>query len=186
MPLPKPCLAIVLASFSLMGACSQASSNTSETATSPLGTESSPPRKLQPAVVSPVTSPTATRVGNQASRTDTMVDQSNEHLLRQSFSECIDTSEGITPKMQICMETEYQFQDARLQTAYRALLQMESPEGQALIEKSQTEWISKNENDCSWDAQHEGQAQRLEANYCSMSSMAKRAADLERRLKAGK
>lgn len=182
----KSCLAVALASFSLMGACSQASSNASEAAKTLLEAESSPPKKLQADGVSTVTSPTATRVSNEASGTGEMVAESDEHLLRKSFVECIDKSEGITPEMQACMEMEYEFQNARLQAAYQSLLQVEDSEGQKLIEKSQMEWIAKNEKDCSWDAQHEGQAQRLEANYCSMRRMVERADDLERMLKAGK
>jgi len=184
MTLPKLCLAISFVSFSLIGACDQSPPNAAKVAAPSLGAESIALKTIQNDAMPTVVSPTAIRVGNESPRSSEAVDE--RKLLRQSFSDCIDESEGITPEMQTCIEIEYEFQDARLQVAYGSVLKMQNATGRKIVEQSQAEWVLKRERDCIWDAQHEGQAQRLEANYCSMSSTAKRATDLEGILSVGK
>lgn len=103
-------------------------------------------------------------------------------LLRAIFANCIDRSEGITPKMQACMQAEFDFQDARMRTAYEALLQAPSADVRRTIEQSQTDWLLQEQKECPLDARRGGQAQRLEANYCSLRNIAKRARELENKL----
>lgn len=178
MTMHKMCLAISLASFSLMSACSQTPSGAAETATSSSKTELNAAKHTQSGAA-PSANP-----GNEGDRSAMTV--SDDNLLRPSFAECADKSGGITPEMQACMETEYQFHDARLKAAYQSLLQMQDAAGRKSIEQSQMEWLSNKNKKCAWDAQHEGQAQRLEADYCNMRSTAKRANDLEKTLNTTK
>lgn len=178
MHLPKLCLAISFAFSSFVSGCSQAPSNVEVTPSSP-GIESKAPTSLQPNALPTTASPAVSQFGNEPPGSEKVVDVRSDYLLRPSFSKCIDASEGITPKMQACMEEEYQFQHARLRVAYGSALKLQNAAETTLLEQSQVEWTSKMENDCVWDAKHEGQAQRLEANYCSVRITAKRAADLE-------
>ncbi len=84
------------------------------------------------------------------------------------------------------MEAEYQFHNDRMHAAYRALIASEDVSSRKPIKLSQQNWLSRTEKECAWDAQHEGQAQRLEAEYCNMRNTAKRANELERRIGAVK
>lgn len=106
----------------------------------------------------------------------------DDHLLRTSFSDCSDKSGGVTSAMQSCMEREYQYQNARLQSAYATLLQSQDVRSRRDTERLQSEWLAKKDSKCAWDAVHGGQAQRLEAAYCNMQSTAQRAVELEQRL----
>lgn len=178
MTMPKMCLAISLASFSLMSACSQTPSEGAKIVTSSSTTQINAAKHTRSAPAA------LAKPGNESARLAKTANDGN--LLRPSFTECADKSEGITPEMQACMETEYQFHDARLKAAYQSLLQMQDAAGRKSIEQSQMEWLSNKEKECAWDAQHEGQAQRLEADYCNMRSTAKRANDLEKTLNTTK
>ena len=184
MAMPKTCFAISLLLFSLLGACSQVPSSATERAKSSSKTALTAAKNAQLRTAPSVTSsPSAKPEGTHSAMA---VKGSDDNLLRQSFAECVDKSEGITPEMQACMEAEYQFHDARLQIAYQSLLKMQDAQGRKAIEQSQMEWLSNKDRECAWDAQHEGQAQRLEAGYCNMRSTAKRANDLEKTLSAAR
>jgi uncharacterized protein YecT (DUF1311 family) len=128
---------------------------------------------------------TSTKSSEEATPTVAATEDGDE-FLRQGFNECVEKSEGVTPEMQACIEVEYQFQDARLHSAYQSLLQMQDATARKSIEQSQKAWLSSNEKECAWNAQDEGQAQRLDANYCNLRSTAKRAFDLEKELAAAK
>jgi uncharacterized protein YecT (DUF1311 family) len=109
-----------------------------------------------------------------------------DEVLRQNFNECVDKSEGMTPEMQACIEAEYQYQEARLQSAYQSSLQARDAPTRKSIEQAQKEWLSSKEKECAWNLRDEGQAQRLDANYCNLRSTAKRALDLEKERAAAK
>ena len=103
-------------------------------------------------------------------------------LFRSSFDECVTKAEGVTPDTQACIESEFEFHDARLQLAYRKHSQ--SLEGEALrvANQAQEAWLAMREKECAWDAENEGQGQRLDANYCNLRSTAMRANQLEEML----
>jgi uncharacterized protein YecT (DUF1311 family) len=110
--------------------------------------------------------------------------ENGESIFRPSFADCSDKSDGVTTALQACMETEYQYQEARLQAAYQTLLRSQSQNSRHKIEKSQADWFSGKEKSCAWDAVHGGQAQRLEADYCNLQSTTQRAIQLEQDLKS--
>lgn len=102
-------------------------------------------------------------------------------MLRNSFDECIQASGGVTPEMQGCIETEFEYQDARLNQAYQSLLARSTGDQKAKRESEQTQWRSERDSWCGWDAKEGGQAQRLEANDCFLNMTAERATALEAR-----
>ena len=111
-----------------------------------------------------------------------MVPRDEDRLLRGSFSKCSDKSGGVTSALQSCMEREYEYQNARLQSAYLSLLRLQDAKSRRDTERLQVEWLAEKESKCAWDSVHGGQAQRLEADYCNMQSTAQRALELEQRL----
>ena len=94
--------------------------------------------------------------------------------LRPSFSDCMDRAVAVTPEVQLCIEQEFDFQEARMKAALAKL--------PPAIQEEQKAWLERDATECQWDPETEGQAQRLEANYCSMARVAKRADELEKRL----
>ncbi len=100
-------------------------------------------------------------------------------MLRDSYYKCAESSNGVTWDMQACVEEEFEYQDARLNTAYKNL-QAKLPEAQKLrLRDDQRQWISDKDEACKWDAETEGQAQRIEANVCALKKTAIRADELE-------
>lgn len=98
-------------------------------------------------------------------------------VLRESYAFCIEQSGGVTPVMQDCIAEESEYQETRLESAYYALV-AEEPSLQA----EQADWLATRDQACAWDAENEGQGQRLEANECQLTMTAERAKELEGRL----
>lgn len=100
--------------------------------------------------------------------------ESKSASLRASFDQCIERAEAVTPAMQDCIEAEFVFHEARMEAALAKL----QPE----ISGDQQAWVQGDDVECPWDPQTGGQAQRLNANYCSLERLAKRADELEAKL----
>ena len=98
-------------------------------------------------------------------------------VLRDSYALCIEQSGGVTPAMQDCIAEESDHQEARLESAYAALVAQE-----VSLEAEQANWLATRDEACAWDAEDEGQGQRLEANECQLTMTAERARELEERL----
>lgn len=109
--------------------------------------------------------------------------QIESNLFRPSFDECLDKAGGVTPDMQSCIEEEFVFQDAQLQASYKALEASLSEGEERELEASQKKWLAEREAGCVWNAETQGQAQRLEANLCHLRSTAERAKLLEAKVK---
>lgn len=107
---------------------------------------------------------------------------SDAGLFRPSFDECVTEAAGVTPDTQACIEGEFEFHDARLQAAYHKQEQLLQGESLQALNQAQAAWLAGREKNCAWDPMHEGQGQRLDANYCSLRSTAMRANDLEKAL----
>lgn len=105
-----------------------------------------------------------------------------EMALRDTYYECAASTNGITWDIQACMDAEFDYQDARLNAAYRNLMAKLSEPDKRALRSEERKWISARDSVCSWDAQTEGQAQRIEANVCALKGTAQRAATLEQRL----
>lgn len=107
---------------------------------------------------------------------------SDNGLFRPSFDECVTDAAGVMPDTQACIEDEFEFHDARLQAVYykqQLLLQGETLQS---LKQAQEAWLAERQKECAWDPVHEGQGQRLDANYCNLRSTAMRANDLEKAL----
>lgn len=102
---------------------------------------------------------------------------------RESYQKCIDASEGITPKMQDCIAEEYEYQDGRVNAAYRQLMQRLDSDAQARLRDAQRDWVARRDTDCV-PGDDPGQAQMLVSDDCSMELTAARAAELEKMLAA--
>jgi len=103
--------------------------------------------------------------------------------LRDSFYGCVDSTDGSTWDMQKCIEIEFKFQDARLNNAYLALRAKQRGGEVTELRNEERRWLRDKDETCRWDAKTEGQAQRIEANECSLEATAKRAKELEARLR---
>jgi uncharacterized protein YecT (DUF1311 family) len=99
--------------------------------------------------------------------------------LRASYQDCVSANNGSTWDMQDCIEAEFVYQDARLNSAYKALMSGLPNEGREKLKAEERAWISDKETTCKWNAETEGQAQRIEANLCSLEQTAARAEYLE-------
>jgi uncharacterized protein YecT (DUF1311 family) len=86
----------------------------------------------------------------------------------------MDRAAAVTPEVQLCIEQEFDFQEARMEAVLGKL--------PSALQQDQQAWQARDASECRWDPETEGQAQRLEANYCSMERVAKRADELENRL----
>jgi uncharacterized protein YecT (DUF1311 family) len=109
--------------------------------------------------------------------------QKHGDALRDSYYKCASSSDGSTWDMQGCVEVEFEYQDARLNLAYRSLRSKLPIEKQDGLRDDERRWLSEKDAACKWDAQAEGQAQRVEANICSLKKTAERASQLEQMLR---
>lgn len=109
--------------------------------------------------------------------------QAHDNGLRDSYYKCTESNDGSTWNMQNCIETEFDYQDARLNSAYQAL-RSRLPGGEAKkLRSGERRWLSDMDISCKWDAETGGQAQRIEANECSLEKTAERADNLEVQLR---
>lgn len=99
--------------------------------------------------------------------------------LRDSYYACAAKTEGVTQAIQDCIEEEYGYQDSRLNHVYRKLMEELPGAQQKPLREAQRSWVAKRDRKCNWDAETEGDAQRLEANECLLTMTAMRADELE-------
>lgn len=100
-------------------------------------------------------------------------------MLRSSFEECVKASGGVVPEMQACIESEFEYQEKRMNRAYEHLQKASTASVKAELEFKQKKWLKDSDAKCGWDADEEGQGQRLEANDCFLEMMSVRANELE-------
>jgi uncharacterized protein YecT (DUF1311 family) len=110
-------------------------------------------------------------------------ESSSSSVLRASYRDCVSANDGSTWDMQDCIEAEFVYQDSRLNSAYKALLSALPNESREKLKVEERAWITDKESACKWDSESEGQAQRIEANICSLEKTAARAEYLELLLK---
>jgi uncharacterized protein YecT (DUF1311 family) len=110
-------------------------------------------------------------------------DQAPRPKLRSSYYKCASSTEGVTWAMQKCIETEFVYQDGRLNTVYRKLRVKLSEPRKSQLRDEEKKWIGDKNGSCKWDAETEGQAKRIEANICSLKMTAARAEQLEGMIK---
>lgn len=123
--------------------------------------------------------PQPTATSNTKVDSSTQLTKGDASMLRSSFDECIKASGGVVPEMQACIESEFEYQDGRLNVAYQRLQGALSVNEKAELELKQKQWLKERDAQCRWDADEEGQGQRLEANDCFLEMTSKRADELE-------
>ena len=96
-------------------------------------------------------------------------------MLRPSYETCIAQSGGVTPAMQDCIAVEAEYQEGRLASVYARLLASLPPSDRLALENEQSAWMGEKDTACAWNADEEGQGQRLEANECALQMTATRA-----------
>jgi uncharacterized protein YecT (DUF1311 family) len=119
----------------------------------------------------------ATAVGDAESAP--AVPAADADMLRPSFATCIDAAKANDFEMQACIADEYAYHDDRLNAAYAKLRRALVADSMANLRNVQRTWLRDRDANCAWDAENEGSAQRLQANYCLMEATAKRADELE-------
>ncbi|WP_242108041.1 lysozyme inhibitor LprI family protein [Luteimonas aquatica] len=101
-------------------------------------------------------------------------------VLRPSYDECIGAAGAVTPAMQDCISKEYEYQDARLNKAYKVLMAKLPDAEKTKLREEERKWLAERDAACPLEP-YGGQAQRLESNECALKVVAKRAAELEAR-----
>ena len=101
--------------------------------------------------------------------------------LRPSYDQCLDESEGVTFAINNCIGTEYDFQDGRLNTAYKALRATMSDAQRKVLRDEERAWIADRDKACAPPSDG-GTAHMLGANECRLNRTASRAAELEEQL----
>ncbi|MFL6591423.1 MAG: lysozyme inhibitor LprI family protein [Luteimonas sp.] len=107
---------------------------------------------------------------------------SNGRVLRDSYYECANSSDGSTWNIQSCIEAEFSYQDGRLNHIYRNLQAKLPYAERVVLQDDERHWLAEKQASCRWDASTDGQAQRIDANVCSLRMTADRADQLERKL----
>lgn len=100
--------------------------------------------------------------------------------IRLSYDACMKQSQGSAPKQQDCAETEFAYQDGRLNGAYKALLaDLDDQDRHAAVE-AQRAWLTFRDRDCAARAGRFGSdAGPATESFCRMESTAYRAQQLE-------
>lgn len=102
-----------------------------------------------------------------------------DSLYGKEYATCMDRATS-TASMVECIEKEHESQDARLNQAYKKLLDGLSNERQKELRDVQRLWISYRDANCKFVYDPDGGTiSRLEANMCVLSMTAQRASELE-------
>ena len=102
--------------------------------------------------------------------------------IRPSYKACLDESGGVTVTMRNCSDTEYKYQDDRLNSVYRSLRAKLDKGGAAQLRDEQRGWIAQRDKQCEVD-KNGGTSALIVSDDCSVTATAKRAAELENRLR---
>jgi uncharacterized protein YecT (DUF1311 family) len=98
--------------------------------------------------------------------------------LRPDYFQCLKASQGVTLAVNSCIGVEYDFQDKRLNLAYKKVRQA-MPEARRLtLRDEERAWIADRDKACAPPAGG-GTADMLGANECRLDRTANRAAELE-------
>lgn len=102
-----------------------------------------------------------------------------EDLYTGRYSNCMDTSGGITVNMMDCIGEEIKTQDARLNGAYQKLRNSISDERQQELLAAQRLWIQYRDANCQFYATAGGTLAIVASNECVLRETAHRAQELE-------
>lgn len=105
---------------------------------------------------------------------------SKEPSYTPQFKDCIERSAGVTSDMLNCIATETEIQDARLNAAYRVLMNQLPAYRQNQLQEVQRLWIEYRNLNCNFYADPDGgTAALLVSADCFLKATASRARDLE-------
>jgi uncharacterized protein YecT (DUF1311 family) len=98
--------------------------------------------------------------------------------IRLTYQSCIDQSDGSMPSMTVCAESEFAYQDKRLNASYPRVMKSMSAEQRGALRAEERAWIAKKNAECALPAAP-GQGQILDSIGCSITQTARRARQLE-------
>ncbi|XHH28517.1 lysozyme inhibitor LprI family protein [Xanthomonas euroxanthea] len=102
--------------------------------------------------------------------------------LRPSYDKCVRQSNAVHPVMMGCNNSEYEYQNARLNKVYRALMLKMAKDEKSELKQEERDWIKRRDDLCrSNGALGGGQAEALEDSSCMLNATAARADELEKR-----
>ncbi|MDK4743656.1 lysozyme inhibitor LprI family protein [Rhizobium sp. CNPSo 3464] len=107
--------------------------------------------------------------------------QKQVDAVRPSYKSCFKQSEGVTVAMRDCAATELEYQDNRLNRAYRTLRAKLEQTSATQLRDEERAWIAERDRQCAVDKDG-GTAALVVADDCLVQTTSKRAAELESRL----
>ncbi|AGH78091.1 lysozyme inhibitor LprI family protein [Xanthomonas citri pv. citri] len=109
-------------------------------------------------------------------------DLAKDIKLRSSYVQCVKNAGAVVPALMECNSQEYAYQDARLNAAYKRLLNRWPAEKKDRLKQEERDWIKWRDTLCkSNGALGGGQAEELEDTSCNLNATAQRAEELEKR-----
>lgn len=119
--------------------------------------------------------------GNACAQSAKVAPKSDPDGIRPSYQICLDKTGGVTPSMRDCIGAEYEYQDKRLNQAYRSLMDGLDSTGRTSLRAEERKWIAQRDRSCKPPTADDGQAQELMYRDCLLTKTAKRATALEAR-----
>lgn len=103
-----------------------------------------------------------------------------EEIYSSQYDQCMDASNGVTYEMKECMNSEFQYQDRKLNKLYKKLMNSLSNDRKNELREVQRLWIAYTEKNCDfYDVPDGGSLEKLSAQSCMLSSTAARVRELE-------
>jgi uncharacterized protein YecT (DUF1311 family) len=100
--------------------------------------------------------------------------------LTTQFTQCMESSNGVTINMLECINAETKRQDLRINKVYKIAMDQLSPERKKQLQQAQRAWINYRDANCQFYFDPDGGSlARVSANDCFMSATATRAKELE-------
>lgn len=102
----------------------------------------------------------------------------DEPKMRPSFDKCIDASSGVTLNMLNCIAAESDYQDKRLNRAYKKLMRASSKAEQVKLRANEIKWLTGRDTRCAPDVDG-GTSATLNSQSCYLEETARQANYLE-------
>ena len=119
--------------------------------------------------------------GSACAQGATAAPKSDPDGIRPSYQICLDKTGGVTPSMRDCIGAEYEYQDKRLNQAYKSLMDGLDSTGRSSLRAEERKWMAQRDRSCKPPTADDGQAQELMYRDCLLTKTAKRATALEAR-----
>lgn len=103
---------------------------------------------------------------------------SDEPPVRPSYDQCLHQAQGVTVSINNCIGDEFDFQDKRLNIAYKGLRDSMDDSQKRALRNDERAWIAERDKACA-PPKDGGTADMLAANECQLDRTARRAQELE-------